>query len=390
MRKTKHSTRRFALGALLCVAFLPALAQTPQEKARIDFETAKKALALGDASAALRRFESVLATLGSFPEIELWAAKAAVALKDFPTAKKHIKEAFASADAQFKQSPEYQSLVSLAADVDLALEKQQRADGEARLAGQFLALKQRLLSSLEARTGIGGMLLQHPEYILPMRAFDVSGVNDGDKWVTMDRKKLIEFWLLDWGLVTPKDQAGQGKIYAYWFALAFHDPLYTSWSPTWLWEGEVVFRVQELAAVPTSDRDYLSLLGESVTSTWIAINDHGGSTYRLSMTPALNSGWHAKWVGVAPERCSCSGTTLEPGDIAVFKDGDRLIDIYHKGRWDSGYELIRLEDWERKPCALRSLKVEGVDELLCASGLATGLGKRILECSADPLPEPKP
>jgi hypothetical protein len=124
-----------ALTVVACWAGLSTSAQTPQEKARIDFETAKKALAAGQPELALKKFEAVEAALGPLPELSVYCAKAAAATGDWATAKKHVQAAFASADPTFKKSKAYEDLMGLASDIEL-----HAADGEKRAAAEEAAL----------------------------------------------------------------------------------------------------------------------------------------------------------------------------------------------------------------------------------------------------------
>jgi len=118
------------------VATATGAAQSPQEKARIDYEIAKKSLAAGDAASALKRFQSVLAVLGPLPELHFLAGKAAAATGDLVTAKKHIEGAFSSADAEFKKSANYQALIALSVDVEMAVEKQAKEKAAAQPSAQ--------------------------------------------------------------------------------------------------------------------------------------------------------------------------------------------------------------------------------------------------------------
>ena len=70
------------LSACLLFATAPeALAQTPQQRARIDYEAAKLALEQNRPDVALEKLEKVIKTLGPLPDLHALAAEAALQAK---------------------------------------------------------------------------------------------------------------------------------------------------------------------------------------------------------------------------------------------------------------------------------------------------------------------
>lgn len=113
----------FAALLLLSTAWaVPAFSQSAADKARIDYETAKKAVQQGRHDIALTRLESVLGVLGEQPEILVTAAECALAMKDDEKAAGYVKRAFAAADPKFRSTPPFQKLVEVAADLEVAQE----------------------------------------------------------------------------------------------------------------------------------------------------------------------------------------------------------------------------------------------------------------------------
>ncbi len=118
---TRTPFRLVLLGALALVA-LPggsALAQTAEERARIDYEAAKIALEQKRPDVALEKLEKVIGTLGKLPDLLYLSAEAAYQAKKIPRAKELSSETFAAADAAFRKTPEYKALIALSAKIEL-------------------------------------------------------------------------------------------------------------------------------------------------------------------------------------------------------------------------------------------------------------------------------
>lgn len=114
-------SRGYVLSAFLALAMSTSgalWAQSPKEQARIDFETAKLALQQGKPDAALKKFEAVMAALGDFPELDYYAASAALQAGDLEAARRYKERCFAAADPGFRKGALYPKLIQLSAQLE--------------------------------------------------------------------------------------------------------------------------------------------------------------------------------------------------------------------------------------------------------------------------------
>jgi tetratricopeptide (TPR) repeat protein len=105
------------VGSLLSAGVAPA--QTPEEKARIDYSAAKHALAQGKPAIALAKLEKVVEVLGPVPDLLYFTAEAAFQAGEIAKAQEYIAKTFKAADAAFKKSETYQKLIDLAGKIEV-------------------------------------------------------------------------------------------------------------------------------------------------------------------------------------------------------------------------------------------------------------------------------
>lgn len=143
------------LSILIISATGSALAQTAEERARIDYKAAQLAMAEGKFEFALAKLEGVLAILGRSPDILVIAAQCAIQTDDIEKASRYIRDAFAAADQSFKDSASYKDLLSAAAELEVL-----RGEFDGNAVKWSSQVKQALVSSWECEkfeTGIGSM-----------------------------------------------------------------------------------------------------------------------------------------------------------------------------------------------------------------------------------------
>lgn len=268
----------------LLLAGASAWGQSPREKARIDFEVGKKALAAGEASSALKRFEAVLAVLGPLPELHFYAAKAAMACKDLSAAKVHVKGAFESADGAFRQGKDYPALIALSTDLELALEKEAVAKTESeklrnsqamsfQLASRLKDLKLSLLSAVASQTNARGPALNHPEKLLSHGSFNIlSGKENGKEYpFGFPVFKFENFAFVDYGI-----EKSNGKLLTFGVIIALKDNEIFDIehkNKMIIYEGEIFFKIQPIAVEPATDWELLNFILNETDNRipWISI-----------------------------------------------------------------------------------------------------------------------
>lgn len=136
--------RCFVLLALLAVSIAPSFGQSPEDRARIDYETARLALEAGNHAVASRKLESVIQVLGEQPELLSLAAQCYLSLDQLETASRYVERAFAASNEDFRATAAFDRLVTIAAALDLKKAAVANAEAEAFRERELKALDQAL------------------------------------------------------------------------------------------------------------------------------------------------------------------------------------------------------------------------------------------------------